>query len=74
MEVKHNFDDLRDAALPQFPKAVYHDTLEAVVVSSAEELKGLGAGWRDHPDMAYAKFVTGVEPKEKPKATVKPKE
>jgi hypothetical protein len=60
-EVKHNFDELRDLALPQFPRAMYHDSFPAVVVSGPEELKGLGPGWRDHPDKAYAKIKTGEE-------------
>jgi len=60
-EVKHNFDDLRDAALPQFPRAMYHDTYGSVLVSGPEELKGLGPGWRDHPEHSYAKFYTGEE-------------
>jgi hypothetical protein len=60
-EVKHNFDELRDTALPQFPKAMYHDEFPHIVVSGPEELKGLGPGWRDHPDKAYAKIKTGQE-------------
>jgi hypothetical protein len=60
-EVKHNFDDLRNAALPQFPRAMYHDVYGSVLVSGPEELKALGTGWRDHPEMDYAKFVTGEE-------------
>ena len=74
MEKKHNFDELRDLALPQFPMAMYHDTLPHVVVSGPEQLEALGPGWRNHPDKAYAKFETGkeenkAEEKEEPEET-----
>jgi len=60
-EVKHNFDELRNAALPQFPRCMYHDVYGSVLVSGPEEMKALGSGWRDHPEPDYAKFVTGEE-------------